>query len=129
VSDCCRCIRSMEVRRKWGEVMRDYYARVKRGDPQLAARTPDDQIRLVSYVFANTKQLDKVRLSRRDSVHASWEVMLRMLIMLRPEVETAHRYASTLVVLCCDKDRAGKLTGHLLADQCSAILRQSRVCR
>ena len=55
----------MEVRRKWGEVMRDYYGRVKRGDPQLAARTPDDQIRLVSYVFANTKQLDKVRLTGR----------------------------------------------------------------
>lgn len=50
----------LEVRRIWGEVMRDYYGRVKRGDPQLAARTPDDQIRMVSYLFASTKQLDKV---------------------------------------------------------------------
>ena len=57
----------------WGEVMRDYYGRVKRGDPQLAARTPDDQIRLVSYVFANTKQLDKVRLGGPDVSPASWQ--------------------------------------------------------
>ena len=54
------CTRRLEVRRKWAEVMRDYYSRVKMGDPLLAARTPDDQIRLVSYLFASTKQLDKV---------------------------------------------------------------------
>ena len=57
--------RRLEVRRKWADVMRDYYSRVKSGDPLLAARTPDDQIRLVSYLFASTKQLDKVRAGRR----------------------------------------------------------------
>ncbi len=63
--------RRLEVRRKWADVMRDYYSRVESGDPLLAARTPDDQIRLVSYLFASTKQLDKVRAGWRDQLQST----------------------------------------------------------
>lgn len=47
------------------DVMKDYFTRARRGDwgsdPAIAAKTPDDIIRFSSFLFATTKQLDKVR--------------------------------------------------------------------
>lgn len=49
----------------YSDVMKDYFTRARRGDwgsdPAIAAKTPDDIIRFTSFLFATTKQLDKVR--------------------------------------------------------------------
>lgn len=53
------------MRRVYGEAMREYFTRARRGDwasdPAIAARTPDDIIRFTTFLFASTKQIDKAR--------------------------------------------------------------------
>lgn len=103
------------MRHVYSDVMKDYFTRARRGDwgsdPAIAAKTPDDIIRFTSFLFATTKQLDKVRSAVRWNKHNGDEMHICMHMHI--SINCMYRFIYMCMVKVCPRTDI-----HASSDKC-----------